>query len=49
MKGQAILTFLVEEDKRLEQPPRCPDGVYTVMLECWQFEYVFFLFLYTPK
>lgn len=38
MKGQEILRFLVEENQRLSKPPRCPDEVYDIMLECWKYE-----------
>ncbi|XP_052774954.1 tyrosine-protein kinase SYK-like isoform X2 [Mya arenaria] len=38
MKGQEILRFLVEEDKRLERPPKCDEDVYQVMLHCWEYE-----------
>lgn len=38
MKGQEILRFLVEENQRLSKPPRCPDEVYEIMLECWKYD-----------
>ncbi|XP_061192017.1 tyrosine-protein kinase SYK-like [Saccostrea echinata] len=38
MKGQEILHFLVEENKRLQKPSRCPEEVYEVMLDCWKYD-----------
>lgn len=32
--GREIVTYL-DSGKRLPQPPRCPDSVYTLMLSCW--------------
>jgi len=38
MKGQQILKFLVEENKRLERPLYCDDDVYLVMMRCWEYK-----------
>ncbi|KAH3696620.1 hypothetical protein DPMN_084096 [Dreissena polymorpha] len=37
-RGQEILNFLVEEDKRMEKPPLCDEAVYNVMLSCWKYD-----------
>ncbi|BHF61413.1 hypothetical protein SprV_0100438700 [Sparganum proliferum] len=37
MKGAQILSML-DQGLRLSRPPRCPDAVYAVMQECWNFE-----------
>jgi len=36
LKGQQILA-LIEHGERLDKPARCPSGVYTVMLQCWNY------------
>lgn len=38
-KGEEIIS-LIEAGRRLEQPPSCPDSVFSVLLKCWT---------YTPK
>lgn len=38
MKGQEILHFLVDEGKRLTKPDNCDDEVYSVMMQCWEYD-----------
>ena len=38
MKGQEILKFLVDDNRRLAKPEFCDDDVYNVMLRCWEYE-----------
>ncbi|XP_071140498.1 tyrosine-protein kinase SYK-like isoform X1 [Mytilus edulis] len=38
MKGNEILKFLVEDEKRLQKPDFCDEQVYEIMLECWQYD-----------
>jgi hypothetical protein len=38
MKGNEILKFLVEDEKRLAKPEFCDDQVYSIMLMCWEYE-----------
>lgn len=37
MKGAQILSML-DQGLRLSKPLRCPDSVYNVMQQCWNFE-----------
>ncbi|XP_033736612.1 tyrosine-protein kinase SYK-like [Pecten maximus] len=37
MKGQEILEF-VENGSRLAKPESCPEGIYLIMMECWQYD-----------
>ena len=30
--------MLDQKGERLSKPPHCPDDVYKVMLQCWQYE-----------
>ncbi|XP_035826592.1 tyrosine-protein kinase HTK16 [Aplysia californica] len=39
MTGVEVLKF-IEDGNRLQQPEKCPDGVYEVMMKCWSFEKV---------
>lgn len=38
MKGNEILKFLVEDEKRLAKPEFCDDQVYSIMLMCWEYD-----------
>lgn len=38
MSGQEVLEMLDQKGERLSKPPHCPDDVYKVMLQCWQYE-----------
>jgi focal adhesion kinase 1 len=29
---------LIEDKKRLEQPANCPDELYLLMLQCWEYD-----------
>jgi hypothetical protein len=35
LKGNQIIE-LIDEGRRLEKPPACPDGVYDIMYRCWK-------------
>jgi len=34
--NQEVVTFVVKENGRLNQPKRCPDEMFTIMMECWE-------------
>lgn len=36
MKGEEIIS-LIEAGQRLEQPPKCPNSVFDVLLKCWTY------------
>ncbi|KAL5246929.1 hypothetical protein ACHWQZ_G018962 [Mnemiopsis leidyi] len=38
MTSQAVLEMLEQREERLAKPARCPDDVYSVMMQCWQYE-----------
>jgi len=38
MSGQEVLEMLDQKGERLAKPAHCPDDVYKVMLQCWQYE-----------
>ena len=37
MKGTQILA-MIDRGKRLSKPHSCPDSIYDVMLQCWEFD-----------
>ncbi|XP_045178339.2 tyrosine-protein kinase SYK-like [Mercenaria mercenaria] len=38
MKGKEILDFLFEDGRRLSKPEHCLDEVYSLMLQCWEYD-----------
>ena len=44
MKGHDIMQML-EHNQRLDCPDKCPQPIYDLMLRCWSWRYVLYMYM----